>query len=135
MATAVETLDERALRDIMGRFSRALEQHRDELNSLNVYPVPDGDTGTNMHLTQRSVVEAIDRLDPEAPMADLGRAIAEAALMGARGNSGVILAQVLRGLCERLAAGRGSAGAVGADPQGMADALATAAAEAYRAVA
>jgi len=132
VATAVETLDGQALRDVMVRFSLALERHRDELNSLNVYPVPDGDTGTNMHLTQRSVVEAIDRLSPDAPMTELGRGVAEAALMGARGNSGVILAQVLRGLFERLGASvpDGPAGSAH-----LADALAAAADEAYRAVA
>jgi DAK2 domain fusion protein YloV len=129
VATAVETLDGRVLRDVMARFSHALGQHRDELNSLNVYPVPDGDTGTNMHLTQRSVVDAIGRVDPEAPVAELGRVVAEGALMGARGNSGVILAQVLRGLWERLGEGGG------ASPALLADALTRAAEEAYRAVA
>src|SRR5439155_13903823 len=103
--------------------------HRDELNSLNVYPVPDGDTGTNMFLTQRSVVEAADRLGPEASTAELGRAVSEAALMGARGNSGVILAQVLRGLFERL----GAVDAAG--PADLAEALGAASEEAYQAVA
>jgi DAK2 domain fusion protein YloV len=129
VATAVETLNGQALRDVMGRFSLALERHRDELNSLNVYPVPDGDTGTNMHLTQQSVAEAIDRLSLDAPVAELGRGVAEAALMGARGNSGVILAQVLRGLFERLGASASVA------PADLADALGAAAEEAYRAVA
>ncbi len=112
----------------MARFARALEEHRDELNSLNVYPVPDGDTGTNMLLTQRSVQEAISAI-PGGDVAALGPAIARASLMGARGNSGVILAQVLRGLTERL--GGDDAGG----PAELAAALDHAAEQAYRAVA
>ena len=72
----------------------ALEASRARIDDLNVYPVPDGDTGTNMTLTVRAVVEALER----DPAADLGRAI----LMGARGNSGVILSQLVRGALEAL---------------------------------
>jgi uncharacterized protein len=67
----------------------ALEASRARIDDLNVYPVPDGDTGTNMTLTVRAVADALDR----DPGADIGRAI----LMGARGNSGVILSQLARG--------------------------------------
>jgi DAK2 domain fusion protein YloV len=83
-------------------FSAALECHRSIVNRLNVYPVPDGDTGTNMALTVESVVKALDDLDLEAADGDaMGatcRAIASGSLMGARGNSGVILCQILRGI-------------------------------------
>jgi DAK2 domain fusion protein YloV len=72
----------------------ALEASRARIDDLNVYPVPDGDTGTNMTLTVRAVVDALDR-DPDA---DIGRAI----LMGARGNSGVILSQLARGFLAEL---------------------------------
>jgi DAK2 domain fusion protein YloV len=72
----------------------ALEASRARIDDLNVYPVPDGDTGTNMTLTVRTVVEALER-DPEA---DVGRAI----LMGARGNSGVILSQLVIGALREL---------------------------------
>jgi uncharacterized protein len=72
----------------------ALEASRTRIDDLNVYPVPDGDTGTNMTMTVRAVVDALER-DPDA---DLGRAI----LMGARGNSGVILSQLVRGALEAL---------------------------------
>ena len=86
----------------MRAFSEALELHRDTVNRLNVYPVPDGDTGTNMALTVDSVVKALDGidLDPAAddPMGAVCRAISSGSLMGARGNSGVILCQILRGL-------------------------------------
>jgi uncharacterized protein len=72
----------------------ALEASRARIDDLNVYPVPDGDTGTNMTLTVRSVADALDR----DPGADVGRAI----LMGARGNSGVILSQLARGFLSAL---------------------------------
>jgi DAK2 domain fusion protein YloV len=72
----------------------ALEASRTRIDDLNVYPVPDGDTGTNMTMTVRAVVDALER----DPAADLGRAI----LMGARGNSGVILSQLVRGALEAL---------------------------------
>ena len=78
-----------------------LENRRQEVNDLNVFPVADGDTGDNMALTMRAVVEELDKLDDSA-MDDVGRgeivsAVARAALLGARGNSGVILSQVVRG--------------------------------------
>src|SRR5437773_6335089 len=101
MGTRLEALDVATFRQVMTAFAAALEAHRVELNSLNVYPVPDGDTGTNMVLTQRSVVEEIGRLEGDDP-AQLAQVVGRASLMAARGNSGVILAQVLRGLTERL---------------------------------
>ncbi len=96
------TLTPKRLVAAMRAFSEALELHRDTVNRLNVYPVPDGDTGTNMALTVDSVVKALDGidLDPAAddPMGAVCRAISSGSLMGARGNSGVILCQILRGL-------------------------------------
>lgn len=81
----------------MERYHDGLVQHQDVLNRLNVYPVPDGDTGTNMTLTVTSVLAACEGTET---MADLAAAIAHGSLMGARGNSGVILSQILRGLVE-----------------------------------
>src|SRR4051794_12101180 len=79
----------------------AIEAARARIDDLNVYPVPDGDTGTNLTLTVRAVVEAL-----EAEGADdrvlLANEITRAALMGARGNSGVILSQIVRGAAESL---------------------------------
>ena len=78
-----------------------LEAHRRRIDDLNVYPVPDGDTGTNLVLTLRSIVEALDTssaVDSEAVAKDVTRA----ALMGARGNSGVIFSQIVRGFVEVL---------------------------------
>src|SRR5258706_12879707 len=70
----------------------ALEASRRRLDDLNVYPVADGDTGTNMTLTVRAVVEALDAADGGDPRAQVARAV----LLGARGNSGVILSQIVR---------------------------------------
>jgi uncharacterized protein len=79
-----------------------LEQHAATLNALNVYPVPDGDTGTNMYLTLQAAVKPIAN-SPTHSAAELLQALARGALMGSRGNSGVILSQVLRGMHEGLA--------------------------------
>ncbi|WP_189642567.1 DAK2 domain-containing protein [Deinococcus piscis] len=73
--------------------------HREQVNALNVYPVPDGDTGTNMHLTMQSVRRELDTCDT-SDMRAVAKAISYGALLGARGNSGVILSQLLRGFAE-----------------------------------
>ncbi len=80
--------------------SKTLGERKDEINRLNVFPVPDGDTGTNMSLTLESVVGNIASLPIGADGAAIRKAITTGALMGARGNSGVITSQILRGLCE-----------------------------------
>ena len=81
----------------------ALERSRDRIDDLNVYPVPDGDTGTNLALTARAVLEALeDSAAEDRPT--IARETTRAALMGARGNSGVILSQIVRGIAESLEA-------------------------------
>lgn len=80
--------------------SKTLSERKDEINRLNVFPVPDGDTGTNMSLTLETVVENLAALSIGASGAEIRKAITTGALMGARGNSGVITSQILRGLCE-----------------------------------
>ena len=80
--------------------SKALSERKDEINRLNVFPVPDGDTGTNMSLTLNSVVENLAQVPIGASNEEIRKAITTGALMGARGNSGVITSQILRGLCE-----------------------------------
>ena len=80
--------------------SKSLSERKDEINRLNVFPVPDGDTGTNMSLTLETVVENLANLSIGAGGAEIRKAITTGALMGARGNSGVITSQILRGLCE-----------------------------------
>ncbi|MGD0942788.1 MAG: DAK2 domain-containing protein [Acidimicrobiales bacterium] len=101
-ADPADGLTPESLVRVMHAFSEGLERHRSVVNRLNVYPVPDGDTGTNMALTVESVVRALDGLDLQAADGDaMGaacRAIASGSLMGARGNSGVILCQILRGI-------------------------------------
>jgi len=82
----------------------AIEAARTRVDDLNVYPVPDGDTGTNLALTVRAVVEALEEPGPD-DRASVAHEVSRAALLGARGNSGVILSQVLRGLAEVLARG------------------------------
>ena len=80
--------------------SKVLDERKEEINRLNVFPVPDGDTGTNMSLTLASVVDNLAALPIGSDAAAARRAITTGALMGARGNSGVITSQILRGLCE-----------------------------------
>jgi len=96
----LDVLDGAALARVVVRYRDALRAHQEELNRLNVYPVPDGDTGTNMTLTLESVCAELgdaDRMD------DVCQAVAHGSLMGARGNSGVILSQILRGFAEVFA--------------------------------
>ncbi len=78
----------------------AIKDRVEEINRLNVFPVPDGDTGTNMALTMDAVIADLDRLPADASLGDVCAAITHGSLMGARGNSGVILSQMLRGVCE-----------------------------------
>ena len=80
-----------------------LARNRDALNAINVYPVPDGDTGTNMLLTLRASLAASEQAASEA-VGPYTQALARGALLGARGNSGVILSQILRGFADELAA-------------------------------
>src|SRR3974390_2253897 len=88
---------------VMHGFQEALARQKDLVNRLNVYPVPDGDTGTNMHLTVESVGRDLAGLPTDADMASTCRAISHGSLMGARGNSGVILCQILRGMTGHFA--------------------------------
>src|SRR5713226_8246318 len=93
----LEQLSAADLRGVVFRYRDVLRAHQDELNRLNVYPVPDGDTGTNMALTLESVC---GELESASGMLEVCRAISHGSLMGARGNSGVILSQILRGLAD-----------------------------------
>ena len=112
----------------------SLEARRQEVNDLNVFPVADGDTGDNMAMTLRAVMEELDRLDQldvdEVGRTELVQALARAALMGARGNSGVILSQIVRGAAEELASRSGEL----VDPVLVAAAFARAADAAYESV-
>ncbi|HEU4702067.1 MAG TPA: DAK2 domain-containing protein [Conexibacter sp.] len=115
-----------------------LEARRDEVNELNVFPVADGDTGDNMALTLRAVLQELDRLAAAAQASTLDeigrdeivRSVARAALLGARGNSGVILSQLIRGAAEELASRPGEL----VDPVLIGAAMARAAEQAYGSV-
>jgi DAK2 domain fusion protein YloV len=121
-------------RRVVNAATTYLEERRQEVNDLNVFPVADGDTGDNMALTLRAVGEELDRLDgqmvDEVGRTELVEALARAALMGARGNSGVILSQIVRGAAEELASRPGEL----IDPVLVAAAMARAADAAYESV-
>ncbi|MDW3213752.1 MAG: DAK2 domain-containing protein [Ilumatobacteraceae bacterium] len=123
----LERLDVHALRDVMTTFRDTVRQHAAGLNKLNVYPVPDGDTGTNMSRTLDAVVAEMETADAD-DLAATCDAISHGSLMGARGNSGVILSQILRGLASTLKEQAEGSG------QKVADALTAASAGAYQAV-
>jgi uncharacterized protein len=128
--TSPATLGADDLRAVMGGYRDALRLHQADINRLNVYPVPDGDTGTNMALTLEAVVSELDGVEAGAGLPEVCKAIGHGSLMGARGNSGVILSQLLRGMSEKMAA----AGEAGVGPDTLVDAIAHASELARRAV-
>ncbi len=81
---------------------QSLRAHRDRIDALNVFPVPDGDTGTNMHLTLAEALDAVRQLPAGEPLGRVCDVLARAALLGARGNSGIITAQLLRGWADEV---------------------------------
>ncbi|MFD1152350.1 DAK2 domain-containing protein, partial [Saccharothrix hoggarensis] len=95
----MRALDAVAVRQWADACVRSLDVNREDIDRINVFPVPDGDTGTNLLQTMRSALDALLRTPVDTVGAALG-ALARGALAGARGNSGVILSQVLRGLAE-----------------------------------
>ena len=97
----IDTTNGQVLRDIFSAATAWLEKSVSDIDALNVFPVPDGDTGTNMLLTMRSAVEESFRA-PDHSASAVAQAMAKGALMGARGNSGVILSQIFRGLAQGL---------------------------------
>jgi len=127
--TAVAALDAAALRRAFAGAAASIAASADALNAINVFPVPDGDTGTNMRLTLEAVAGAVHAAAPDATPATIVRAAADAALIAARGNSGVILSQLLAGLVHGI-----DANAAALDAAALARALAAGADTAYRAV-
>ena len=126
-STPITQCDGRLFKEALLGSLAWLTLNRDEVDALNVFPVPDGDTGTNMLLTLQSAVEDIRELD-DPDLSVMARRASHGALMGARGNSGVILSQILRGFC----VGIGSRRAV--DAAGLAGAFREGAEVAYQAV-
>lgn len=116
------------VRGLVGAALASLEASRSRIDGLDVYPVPDGDTGTNLTLTVRAVADALASAEAaDRPL--LAHAVARAARMGARGTSGVILSQIVRAVAEVLAEARDDV-----DPQLTTRALRAASDAAYRAV-
>ena len=120
-------MDVQRARELARASLQSLEANRRRIDDLNVYPVPDGDTGTNMTLTVRAVVEALEKSNAEGQEA-VAKELSRAALMGARGNSGVIFSQIVRGFADVLALHEEVDGPV------LADAFRSASDSAYRAV-
>lgn len=123
---AVAAIDTDTLRRMYLNASRNVALNRDLIDRMNVFPVPDGDTGTNMTLTLKKMEASL--AEPSASPSELARKAARAALMGARGNSGVILSQILRGFADGLEPGDR------VTPMQLAHALANGADCAYQAV-
>ena len=119
----LDSLDAAAVRRWCAAGLEALRRHQVEIDQLNVFPVPDGDTGTNLVLTVTSAWQALaaepETLDPPeneiARLARILRCMARGALLGARGNSGVIVSQLLRGTADALAAAPAARGRAVAD--------------------
>ncbi len=119
VAPPLEVFDVEALRDTMTTFRDVLSAHAERINRLNVYPVPDGDTGTNMARTVVAVVAEMEAA-PEDDLVATCDAISHGSLMGARGNSGVILSQIMRGIASTLKSAGAVSGATVAEALGLA---------------
>jgi DAK2 domain fusion protein YloV len=102
MTKKVNSMTGQELREMFAAATAWLEKNAPDIDDLNVFPVPDGDTGTNMLLTMRSSVEEAYRA-PDHSASAIAQALAKGALLGARGNSGVILSQIFRGMAEDMA--------------------------------
>jgi DAK2 domain fusion protein YloV len=126
-ARAVQSLNGPEVRDMFSAATAWLDRNKEAVNAINVFPVPDGDTGTNMYLTMRATMDEAQRCEDQTAGGMLA-AMSHGALMGARGNSGVILSQILRGVARALD------GADVLDSAGLASAFAEGSAAAYKAV-
>lgn len=96
-----EKINGRDFYNMVVNASNRLLEESDFVNALNVFPVPDGDTGTNMSMTFKAAVKEIENMDSDS-IGEISKKLAKGALMGARGNSGVILSQILRGISKGL---------------------------------
>ncbi|HQD06197.1 MAG TPA: DAK2 domain-containing protein [Bacillota bacterium] len=98
----IHTLQGKHLKNMLGSGAMVLAENEEMVNNLNVFPVPDGDTGTNMRLTLQAAVKALEGAEGKTA-GEVAKIIADSTLRGARGNSGVILSQLLRGFAEKVA--------------------------------
>ncbi len=127
-AMQTEMIDGATVAGAFETASRWLEQHVEAINALNVFPVPDGDTGINMSLTLKAAIANVHAGPMPDTVSGLATAMSRGAIMGARGNSGVILAEIFRGIAQNLG------GVATATPAQVSQALAAGAGAAYRAV-
>ncbi|WP_053983994.1 DAK2 domain-containing protein [Niameybacter massiliensis] len=97
----LEVIDAKLLQSMFVAGAKLLDEKKNMVNELNVFPVPDGDTGTNMSLTMLAAAKEVEKVDPTNVM-EVGNAAASGSLRGARGNSGVILSQLIRGFAKAL---------------------------------
>ncbi len=125
---ACQEIDAQLLAKMFIAGAKTLDSEKERINELNVFPVPDGDTGTNMTMTIMSAAKEVAALEPDADMATVCKAISSGSLRGARGNSGVILSQLLRGFTRRAKTEEVLTGAV------ICEAFAKAVETAYKAV-
>ena len=123
----ITKIDAAKMKELFLAGARNIEANKDYINELNVFPVPDGDTGTNMTMTIMSAAREVEALE-EPDMKSLSKAISQGALRGARGNSGVILSQLFRGFTKALK------GVDAIDSKVAAEAFARASETAYKAV-
>jgi DAK2 domain fusion protein YloV len=122
-----QAIDGKTLKQMILHAAGTLDAHKDAVNALNVFPVPDGDTGTNMSMTMASATREVERAK-DRTVAEVAAAVAQGSLMGARGNSGVILSQLFRGFA------KGCDGHTSLDGPGLARALQEGVDTAYKAV-
>ena len=97
----IESINGKLLKEMFISGANHLQNNKDLIDKLNVFPVPDGDTGTNMSLTIASAIKELKTIKSDS-ITDLGKALSKGSLMGARGNSGVILSQIIRGIAKSI---------------------------------
>lgn len=97
----IQSIDSKKFRDMFVSGANNLQNHKDLVDKLNVFPVPDGDTGTNMSLTISYAVKELAKVE-NGTITEIGKALSKGSLMGARGNSGVILSQIIRGIAKQV---------------------------------
>ena len=97
----IQNIDGKKLRDMFVSGANNLQNHKELVDKLNVFPVPDGDTGTNMSLTISYAMKELSKVDNDE-ITNIGKALSKGSLMGARGNSGVILSQIIRGIAKSV---------------------------------
>ena len=97
----IHTIDAKKMQQMFLAGAKRIEEKKEYINELNVFPVPDGDTGTNMSLTILAAAKEVEKIS-EPTMATLAKAISNGSLRGARGNSGVILSQLFRGFTKEV---------------------------------